>query len=189
MVAALSMGGRGLGDPGCAAPRGGRAVLRARAVESRGGEDLKARAESWMSAVAGPKTAGGQSFRHVDAGAGMIRTVRPIPVRESDCGLQLAARPSWRQSCGGLLRPTGELHALRTLHVHRRDGLGPNGCVNPLWAVPACGETAGGQALRGGRDHAVAGAPWEESGACRIFHENRLPTCGLWPAHSLPSSS
>ena len=184
MVAALRMGGRGLGDPGCAALRVGRAVPCVRAVESRGGEDLKARAESWMSAVAGPKTAGGQSFRLVDAGAGMMRTMRPVPVRESDCRLQLAARPSWRQSCGRLLRPAGELHARRTLRVHRRDGLGPNRCVNPLRAVPA-----GGQALSGGRDHAVAGAPWEESGAWRIFHENRLPACGLWPAHSLPSSS
>ena len=41
------------------APRCGRAVPHVRAVESRGGKDLKARAEVWVSAIAGPKTAGG----------------------------------------------------------------------------------------------------------------------------------
>ena len=179
MVAALRISGCGLDGPGCAAPRGGRAVPRVWAVESRGDEGLKARAESWMPAVAGPKTAGGQSFRCADAGAGMMRTVRLVPVHESDCGLQLAARPSWRQSCGGMLGPAGELHARRTLRMHRRDVLGPNGCLNPLRAVPAWGETAGGQVLSGGCNHAVAGAPWEESGAWRFFHENQLP------AHSL----
>ena len=88
-----------------------------------------------------------------------------------------------------MLGPMGELHARRTLRMHRRGVIGPNGCLNPLLAVPAWGETAGGQALSGGRDHAVAGAPWEESGAWRIFHENRLPARGLWPAPSPPSSS
>ena len=186
MVAALHISGHGLDGPGRAAPRGGRAVPCVWAVESRGGEGLKARAESWMPAVAGPKTAGGQSFHCADAGAGMMRTVRPIPVRESDCGLQLAARPSWRQSCGGMLGPAGELHARRTLHMHRRGVLGPNGCLNPLRAVSTWGV---GQALSSGRDHVVAGAPWEESSAWRIFHENRLPARGLWPAPSPPSSS
>ena len=90
MVAALRISGRGLDGPGCAArwPSGSACL--------GGCEGLKARAESWMSAVAGPKTAGGQSFRCADAGVGMMWTVRPVPVRESDCGLQLAARPSWR---------------------------------------------------------------------------------------------
>ena len=166
-----------------------RAVPRVLAVELRDGEGLTARAESWMPAVAGPKTAGGQSFRCTDAGMGMMRTARPVPASESDCGLQLVARPSWRQSCGGTLGPTGEIHARRTLRMRRRGVLGPNGCLNPLRAVPAWGETAGGQALSGGRDHAVAGAPWEESGAWRIFLENRVPACGPCPTPSPPSSS
>ena len=112
-----------------------------------------------MPAVAGPKTVGSQSFHCTDAGAGMTRTARPVPARESDCGLQLVARPSWRQSGGGTLGPAGEIHARRTLRVHRRGILGTNGCVNPLRAVPARGDTAGRQLLSGGRDHVVAGTP------------------------------
>ena len=64
-----------------------------------------------MPAVAGPKTAGGQSFHRADVGAGMMRTARPVPARESDCGFQLVARLSWRQSYGGTLGPAGEIHA------------------------------------------------------------------------------
>ena len=81
----------------------------------------------------------------------MTRTVRPVPTRESDCGLQLVARPSWRQSYGGTLGPTGKIHARRTPCVHHKGVSGPNGCVSPLRAVPARGETAGGQALSGRR--------------------------------------
>ena len=90
-VGALRTGSRGLGDPGRAAQRSSGSAC------PGGGEDLKARAEVWASATVGPNTAGGQSYRCADAGAGMMRTVRPVPVRESDRGLQLAARPSWRQ--------------------------------------------------------------------------------------------
>ena len=119
----------------------------------------------------------------------MIRTVRPVPARESDCGLQLVAKPSLRQSYGRTLGPAGEIHARRTQSVHHKGVLGPNGCVSPLRAEPALGETAGGQALCGGRDHAVAGALWEESGAWRIFPENQVPACGPCPVPSPPSSS
>ena len=70
----------------------------------------------------------------------------PVPAPESDCGLEFVARLSWRQSCGGLLRSAGELHVCLTPCAHHRDGLGPNGCVNSLWALPARGKTAGGQA-------------------------------------------
>ena len=80
-----------------------------------------------------------------------------------------------------MLGPAGKLHARRTLRMHRRGVLGPNGCLNPLRAVPAWGEAAGGQALIGSRDHAVAGTPCGGSGAWQIFHENRLPAATeLW---------
>ena len=72
VVIALRTGGRGLDDPGRAAPRGSRADPHVRAAESRGGEDLKERAESWASATAGPNAAGGQSYRCADAG-GCVR--------------------------------------------------------------------------------------------------------------------
>ena len=78
--------------------------------------------------------------------------------RESDCGPQLFAKSSWRLSYGGTLGPAGEIHARRTPSVHHKGVIGPNGCAGPLWAEPATGETAGGQALCGGRDHAVAGS-------------------------------
>ena len=186
----LRTGGRGQDCPGRAAPRGSRAGPRVREAASRSGEALKARAESWASATAGPNAAGGQRYPCVDAGVGMERAVRPVPAPESDCGLQLAARPSWRQNCGGLLRSAGEPHACLTLCAHRSDGLGPNVCVNPLRAVPAWGKTAGGWAPSGGRDYAVAGALCEESGAWRVFRKNRLQRLvyGPLPLFPLPLS-
>ena len=151
----LRTGGRGQDDPECAAPRSSRAGLRVREAASRGGEALKARVEFWASATAGPNAACGQRYPCVDAGAGMERAVRPVPAPESDCGLEFAGRPSWQQSCGGLLRSAGEPHVYLTLCAHRRDGLGPNVCVNPLRAVPAWGKTAGGQAPSGGRGRSL----------------------------------
>ena len=83
----------------------------------------------------------------------MIRTVRPIPARDSDCRLQPIAKPS----CGGTLGPAGEIHARRTPSVHHKGVLGPNGCASPLRSVPALGETAGGQALCGGCGRSLGG--------------------------------
>ena len=83
--------------------------------------------------------------------------------------------------------PAGESGPRRTPSAHDKGARGPNGCVSPLRAVPATGETAGGQALRSGRDHVVALR--EESDASHFFLENLVPVSGLCPALSPPSSS
>ena len=69
-------------------------------------------------AVAGPKTASGHWCLPDDAGAGMVWTVRPVPTRVSDCGLQPVAKPSWRRSWGGPFRPAGEIRPRRAPSAH-----------------------------------------------------------------------
>ena len=59
-------------------------------VESRGGEDLKARAEVWVSAIAGPKTAGGQSYHCADAGGASGSRARERLRASARCQTELA---------------------------------------------------------------------------------------------------
>ena len=101
VVVALRTGGRSLDDPGRAAPRGSRADPHVRAAESRGGEDLKERAESWASATAGPNAAGGQSYRCADAGCASGSRARERLRASARCQTELATELWWVASSRG----------------------------------------------------------------------------------------
>ena len=107
-VAELHVGGRRLDGPGHTLSCGDRAAPCVRAVEERDGKGLLVQAVLRSPAVAGLKTARGHWCLPDGAGAGMIWTVRPVPARVSDCGLQPVAKPSWRRSWGGPFGPAGE---------------------------------------------------------------------------------
>ena len=108
-VAELHVSGRRLDGPGRTASRGDLVAPCVRAVEARDGRGLLVQAALRSPAVAGHKTASGHWCLPDDAGVGMIWTVRPVPVRVSDCGLQPVAKPSWRRSWGGPFGPAGEI--------------------------------------------------------------------------------